>query len=305
MNEEKLDVAMESSDCECCVCLQEPPEKVLQCSNGHIMCSGCYERIMTEKVHPKCPTCNVALSVVPNRNRFAEDTIGKRIVACGNNSCGERMKRSDLKGHLKNKCGKREVDCYFNVLGCELKITADAYDQHLQICEYRATEKARDSVVESRKSASNSSVEDFLTAPALDFRAKHIVVKTNDHHSFSVRFHAFNSYFDFSLCKKLQCMWYVLKRLSLSKAENKPEELYLSVLVLPRVISEIQFETQSVNCVFPKNRYDSGAKGKLKMSSVDVEKAFGHSLEWSLRVIIRRNPVAGSEISETFIARAV
>ncbi len=51
-------------DLECPVCMEVPPagKQIFQCSNGHILCSGCYDGLRT------CPICRVVLPVPGNRS---------------------------------------------------------------------------------------------------------------------------------------------------------------------------------------------------------------------------------------------
>ena len=57
---------------ECPVCFHTPKAGPLyQCENGHILCSGCNEKVQ------QCPECRVNLPNVRMRNLFAEKQLEK------------------------------------------------------------------------------------------------------------------------------------------------------------------------------------------------------------------------------------
>ena len=55
---------------ECPVCFETPKVGPLyQCQNGHILCSGCIEKVQV------CPQCRVRLPETRIRNIFAEQQL--------------------------------------------------------------------------------------------------------------------------------------------------------------------------------------------------------------------------------------
>ena len=55
---------------ECPVCFETPKAGPLyQCENGHILCSGCIEKVQ------ECPQCRARLPATRIRNIFAEQQL--------------------------------------------------------------------------------------------------------------------------------------------------------------------------------------------------------------------------------------
>ena len=55
---------------ECPICFQTPKAGPLyQCENGHILCSGCIEKVQ------ECPQCRTTLPETRRRNIFAEQQL--------------------------------------------------------------------------------------------------------------------------------------------------------------------------------------------------------------------------------------
>ena len=111
---------------ECPVCYNTPghPDQVHFCSNGHLLCDGCYKKILDKK----CPTCR------------SEDWNGqnplmplmKQILAalpkvCPFPECETQFKNEDRDNHLKN-CQYRLVDCS----DCNLKLPFNTFLKHLK-----------------------------------------------------------------------------------------------------------------------------------------------------------------------------
>ena len=57
---------------QCPVCLNLPICNIYQCSEGHLVCADCYNKMPAPT---KCPTCKNRLSVPPTRCRTAEQVI--------------------------------------------------------------------------------------------------------------------------------------------------------------------------------------------------------------------------------------
>merc|ERR1712226_167164 len=51
---------------DCPVCMERVRGSVLQCHRGHVMCLGCYSRLV------RCPVCRITLGPRPIRNRALE-----------------------------------------------------------------------------------------------------------------------------------------------------------------------------------------------------------------------------------------
>ena len=98
----------------CTICLEANSEiAILQCHNGHLICSVCAYQIRERK----CPTCKDDLACCQSiRNRAAEDVLSLLPRRCSH--C-ESMFRDDTerKNHAR-VCVRRPVDCPFIERGC-------------------------------------------------------------------------------------------------------------------------------------------------------------------------------------------
>ena len=86
------------------MCLELPlaPKKIFQCSQGHVVCNTCLD-----KIEKKCPTCRenwVNMPNLPARNRMAENMLQKimpnsKISKSGSlNNNGQEAKASSSNG---------------------------------------------------------------------------------------------------------------------------------------------------------------------------------------------------------------
>jgi len=277
------------TDCECCVCLQEPDAEIFQCYSGHLICKQCYERIMSG---PKkiCPTCRRKFSTIANRNRFAEEVMSKRTVSCRNPGCVETMQRLELKKHLETECKKRDRSCRFEALGCVLKIKADAYEGHIQVCDYRASDTVLDFAVKNKAPTKHMMLQNFLDAPSEAFAIEDMFVNTGIMDSCRGKFVAHGESFELVLIKRFATVCYQLKRVCHSDPPTSPKESTFSFFFLPLRGSDIQFEHETVQCTFPKGDYNHVKHGVLNMPPLDVERALGQNLHWKFRLITRKDP---------------
>ena len=74
-----------NTECFQCVCCWELPiGRVLQCSNGHIVCSECIERLPSNQ----CATCRVVMPAVPIRCLLAEQALQSVECTCRGSEWG-------------------------------------------------------------------------------------------------------------------------------------------------------------------------------------------------------------------------
>ena len=139
----------ELTDLHCPLCLDIPDiangHPVVQCTNGHIFCGNCLatHQAMGTEASRKCPTCRVALTAGPIRNRIAETAIGNLPGPCA--GCGEGMLRKDLGLHMAT-CGEIHVECPFP--NCTVRVKrkdldahmASAMNEHLALAQSLASE---------------------------------------------------------------------------------------------------------------------------------------------------------------------
>ena len=115
--------------------LMAPREKgpVPVCSNGHIICRPCRDRIRQEAGEEvaKCPSCMVDLG-------NATSLIASRLVEkvnheCENDGCAEMFKLSQLGGH-QDICLFRKVRCPGSGHSCKLELPFNKVEKHIRNC---------------------------------------------------------------------------------------------------------------------------------------------------------------------------
>ncbi|XP_067121342.1 E3 ubiquitin-protein ligase sina-like, partial [Centruroides vittatus] len=109
--------------CPICYTVVHPP--VYQCTNGHIVCSSCRQRITT------CPTCRETLGHI--RSLVAEQIASTLQLPCTNESygCTALLKEADRATH-ENTCPFRPVDCPFTLHNCNWKGELTNVLSHIQ-----------------------------------------------------------------------------------------------------------------------------------------------------------------------------
>ena len=111
---------------ECPVCLLNPkyPDKVHFCSNGHMICHGCYGQIRT------CPVCRS--ENLKGQNPLLKQVLSRlpRLCPFSEQGCGVESDGIDMERHVKI-CPFRLIDC-INKQYCEMKaVPYNPYIGHL------------------------------------------------------------------------------------------------------------------------------------------------------------------------------
>jgi hypothetical protein len=106
----------------CNVCMEIISGKLLQCNNGHLLCSNCRKSISGDNSDEYiCPVCKT--STEPARNLALEDLTQDVIFKCKNSGCDVASKRQDMKKH-ENTCKFQAFSCPFsNTCAWESKVT--------------------------------------------------------------------------------------------------------------------------------------------------------------------------------------
>ncbi|KAH8285747.1 hypothetical protein KR018_002013 [Drosophila ironensis] len=105
----------------CVVCNIISLTAIFQCHRGHIICGGCLEirmhdKLLNEKLST-CTVCHVRISLrEPSRNVVALSLVLAMPVLCEH--CGARMLRYELADHMEFDCPRRLVACKNSRLGC-------------------------------------------------------------------------------------------------------------------------------------------------------------------------------------------
>ena len=118
---------------ECPVCLNVPrgTRPIPICSNGHIVCHPCKDRIRQDTLLTKCPSCMVDLG-------NATSPIASRLVEkvrheCENDGCEEMFYLSQLESHQK-VCLFRKVLCPGRRVSCKLEMPFNKVNEHMKAC---------------------------------------------------------------------------------------------------------------------------------------------------------------------------
>ncbi len=104
--DQDLEDSRDDFDLKCPVCFKFPRDPpVYQCSNGHIMCTSCHDRLSD------CPICRIKLEG-KIRNRVAEKLLEKIPLSCQfeEEGCLVVLKKTELRIHEK-ECEYRAVIC--------------------------------------------------------------------------------------------------------------------------------------------------------------------------------------------------
>eukprot|EP01127_Copromyxa_protea_P005854 TRINITY_DN15698_c0_g1_i1.p1 TRINITY_DN15698_c0_g1~~TRINITY_DN15698_c0_g1_i1.p1 ORF type:complete len:243 (-),score=3.86 TRINITY_DN15698_c0_g1_i1:63-791(-) len=117
----KLEADIEEQlSCPICFNLAAPP--IFQCTNGHIICHGCYPSLQ------HCPVCRVEYRD-PIRCRALEEISGRLLIECEYEGCGCRLPIILLAEHQRS-CTRRPMNCY----ACGQKlINSEDYFLHLTL----------------------------------------------------------------------------------------------------------------------------------------------------------------------------
>ncbi|XP_017856791.1 PREDICTED: cysteine and histidine-rich protein 1-like [Drosophila arizonae] len=126
----------------CIVCKTLPYTTLYQCQYQHIICAGCYQMRVLDKMLGAqlgtCPQCSVRIyRHEPFRNLQGERRLAEVLVAC--EACGFSLQRAFLRIHCQTDCPLRLVACKYRRIGCKWKgVLGEAAAEHEQECEYRS-----------------------------------------------------------------------------------------------------------------------------------------------------------------------
>ncbi|XP_061463123.1 zinc finger TRAF-type-containing protein 1 [Rhineura floridana] len=116
----KLEERLYSVLC-CTVCLDLPKASVYQCTNGHLMCAGCFIHLLADarlkEEQATCPNCRCEISKsLCCRNLAVEKAVSELPSECG--FCVRQFPRSLLERHQKEECQDRVTRCKYKRIGC-------------------------------------------------------------------------------------------------------------------------------------------------------------------------------------------
>uniref|UniRef100_A0AAV2K3U8 Zinc finger TRAF-type-containing protein 1 n=1 Tax=Knipowitschia caucasica TaxID=637954 RepID=A0AAV2K3U8_KNICA len=116
----KLEERLYSVLC-CTVCLDLPKASVYQCTNGHLMCAGCFIHLLADsrlkEEQATCPNCRCEISKnLCCRNLAVEKAVSELPTDC--TFCLKQFPRSSLERHQKEECQDRVTQCKYKRIGC-------------------------------------------------------------------------------------------------------------------------------------------------------------------------------------------
>lgn len=123
----------------CAVCLDLPRVGVYQCSNGHLMCSGCFTHLLADaRIRDEtatCPNCRVEISrSAATRNLAVEKAVSELPADC--QFCSHAYPRNSLERHEAELCEERPVRCTYHVLGCGWRGPHHEVNNHEKQCQH-------------------------------------------------------------------------------------------------------------------------------------------------------------------------
>ncbi|XP_063905358.1 zinc finger TRAF-type-containing protein 1-A-like isoform X2 [Zophobas morio] len=147
----------------CTVCLDLPKAAVYQCSNGHLMCAGCFTHLLADASFrdetSTCPTCRIEIcKSTAIRNLAVENAVSELPTEC--QFCNEQFPRNSLDRHEEEECEERVSGCKFHRIGCPWRGPFHEKTNHEQECGHpnksgtdvmKALQELDQKMVEERK----------------------------------------------------------------------------------------------------------------------------------------------------------
>ncbi|XP_032690687.1 cysteine and histidine-rich protein 1 homolog isoform X1 [Odontomachus brunneus] len=118
--EQKLEHRLGGILC-CAVCLDLPRSAVYQCTNGHLMCAGCFTHVLADaRLRDElatCPNCRIEISKTSaSRNLAVEKAVSELPAEC--QYCAKEFPRNFVEHHEDAMCEERISSCKFSRIGC-------------------------------------------------------------------------------------------------------------------------------------------------------------------------------------------
>ncbi|RUS69772.1 hypothetical protein EGW08_022468 [Elysia chlorotica] len=122
----------------CAVCL-DLPKTCYQCSNGHLMCAGCFNHLLADaRIKDEtatCPNCRCEINRnICIRNLAVEKAVSELPTECP--FCNQRLPRYLLENHQKEQCQERPSVCRYSRIGCPWQGPCRELAQHEETCAY-------------------------------------------------------------------------------------------------------------------------------------------------------------------------
>ncbi|KAI1301557.1 Cysteine and histidine-rich protein 1 -like protein [Halotydeus destructor] len=123
----------------CAVCLDLPISAVYQCTNGHLMCSGCFAHLLADArlkdETATCPNCRCVLTKeLCSRNLAVEKAVSELPGLC--KYCSKELPRAMLNNHEVDICEERLNRCGFSRIGCPWRGPFHELANHEEGCSH-------------------------------------------------------------------------------------------------------------------------------------------------------------------------
>lgn len=123
----------------CTVCLDLPQTAIYQCTNGHLMCAGCFAHLLADArlkdEQATCPNCRCEISKLSCcRNLAVEKTLSELPASCA--YCNNLYARNCLESHQRNECIERPVKCNYQRIGCNWEGPFHELETHIDQCAH-------------------------------------------------------------------------------------------------------------------------------------------------------------------------
>ncbi|GLH13435.1 Cysteine and histidine-rich protein 1 homolog [Gryllus bimaculatus] len=123
----------------CAVCLDLPRAAVYQCTNGHLMCAGCFTHLLADaRLRDEiatCPNCRIEISKTSaSRNLAVEKAVSELPSEC--QFCGKEFPRNTLERHEEVLCDERIANCKYSRIGCPWRGPFHEGGEHEKVCAH-------------------------------------------------------------------------------------------------------------------------------------------------------------------------
>ncbi|XP_019873777.1 cysteine and histidine-rich protein 1 homolog [Aethina tumida] len=123
----------------CAVCLDLPRAAVYQCTNGHLMCAGCFIHVLADaRLRDElatCPSCRVEISKTSaTRNLAVENAVSELPSEC--QYCNKQFPRNTLERHEEQECEERISGCKYSRIGCPWRGPIHERVEHERECAH-------------------------------------------------------------------------------------------------------------------------------------------------------------------------
>ena len=122
-------------------CSDLPQTAIYQCTNGHLMCAGCFQHLLADArlkdEQSTCPNCRCEISKTSCcRNLAVEKTLSELPASCA--YCNVMFSRNCLEIHQRNECLERPSKCIYKRIGCPWEGPYHELDAHSENCLHQS-----------------------------------------------------------------------------------------------------------------------------------------------------------------------